>query len=67
MGGLYLFIYDWRACTKEVLGMKFSTPKNNWIYYQNVIIVIPITAIVEGYLILEYSTSSKFGSTQKNF
>ena len=41
MGGLYLFIYDWLVCTKEILGMKFITPKNNWIYYQKVSRVIP--------------------------
>ena len=42
MGGLYLFIYDRVVCTtKEILGMKFITPKNNWIYYQKALRVIP--------------------------
>ena len=58
MGGLYLFIYDFWAGTKEILGMKFITPKNNWTYYQKVLNVM-------FYLILQYSTSCKFGSTKK--
>ena len=41
MGGLYLFIYDWRACTKEILSIKLIAPKNNCFNYQKVSRVIP--------------------------